>query len=339
MRVMSIKHVCLAAVLLWSCTSLWAQSGGKDVAGASDHPLVKRYTGSWLAGYRQRDWDAVLLPTTAQLGTQDELKAPRTLEGRITQLLYIAPRGRSPLEVYRNHERALAAAGLVRSFACEADCNELYLAWSKQAEPTEALRWADGEVAAPDGSAFGLSSALGLYGRMLAGTLQQGGRDVHVLLYTSPAADKSTGQAATYLQIVEPKAMTGGQVAVDLKALQAGLKTDGKVTLHGLFFDTGKATLQSASKPQLDEMANLLRNQPALRVFIVGHTDNVGSFDANQALSLARAQAVVTLLVAPPYRIAAERLLAKGAANIAPQAANGDETGRARNRRVELVAQ
>ena len=114
---------------------------------------------------------------------------------------------------------------------------------------------------------------------------------------------------------------------------------EGRVTLTGLFFDTGKTELRPESKAQLDAMAELLKSQPALKAWIVGHTDNVGGFEANEKLSLARAQAVVAALTAVPYKVDARRVLPKGLASLAPVAGNGDDAGRARNRRVELVAQ
>jgi outer membrane protein OmpA-like peptidoglycan-associated protein len=86
-------------------------------------------------------------------------------------------------------------------------------------------------------------------------------------------------------------------------------------------------------------MAELLKSQPGLKAYIVGHTDNVGGFEANEKLSLARAQAVVAALTAAPYKVEAKRLLPKGLASLAPVAGNGDDAGKARNRRVELVAQ
>lgn len=134
--------------------------------------------------------------------------------------------------------------------------------------------------------------------------------------------------------------MATGQVEVaDAATLQAGLSGQGRATLGGLFFDTGKAQLKVDSKSQLEAMATVLKSQSAWKVFIVGHTDNIGDFDANLALSQQRAQAVVTALTAAPFNIDARRLSAKGAANIAPAAPNSDEAGRARNRRVEMVLQ
>ncbi|MBV8124276.1 MAG: OmpA family protein [Burkholderiaceae bacterium] len=114
-------------------------------------------------------------------------------------------------------------------------------------------------------------------------------------------------------------------------------KADGKTTLSGVFFDSGKTELRPESKSQLDQVAATLKAQPALKIFIVGHTDNVGALDANLALSQGRAQAVVAALV--QRGIASSRLMARGIANFAPVVANSSEAGRAQNRRVEMVLQ
>ena len=71
---------------------------------------------------------------------------------------------------------------------------------------------------------------------------------------------------------------------------------------------------------------------------MVGHTDNVGTYDYNMKLSKDRADAVVKAL-AGKYGIAAACLLACGVGPMAPVASNMTEEGRAKNRRVELVAQ
>ena len=313
-----------------------------DLPGAADHPLVKRFTGSWLAGQRASSWDAAVVPGSAELDKADKrwFKEPLTLEGKVTQTVYIAPAGKSALEVWRNYEQALNAAGLKKRFVCERNCADLYFAWHKQSEPTKGFNWAKGYITTPSGSRYSLTSALSVDdGRMLVGTLGKPGQEATVLLYNSLAANATTGQVATYLQIVEPKAMETGQVSVDPAALQAGLAAEGHVTLTGLFFDTGKTELKPESKAQLDAMAELLKNQPTLKAWIVGHTDNVGGFEANEKLSLARAQAVVAALTAAPYKVDAKRLVPKGLASLAPVAGNGDDAGRAKNRRVELVAQ
>jgi len=84
------------------------------------------------------------------------------------------------------------------------------------------------------------------------------------------------------------------------------------------------------------EIAKLLKENVALKVAIVGHTDMVGDAAANLKLSQARAQAVITALVTK-YGIAGARLMPFGNGPYAPVASNKAEEGRAKNRRVELV--
>ena len=96
-------------------------------------------------------------------------------------------------------------------------------------------------------------------------------------------------------------------------------------------------TLKPESKPALDELTKLLKSSPSLRVWVVGHTDSVGSVESNVELSKARATAVLTALTAAG--ISPARLSPFGNGPYAPVAANSSEEGRAKNRRVEFVAQ
>jgi OmpA-OmpF porin, OOP family len=110
----------------------------------------------------------------------------------------------------------------------------------------------------------------------------------------------------------------------------------GHAAVYGIYFDTDKAEIKPESEPSLAEMAKLLKNNPGLNVFIVGHTDNTGTFEHNMKLSLDRAASVVNALVGK-HGIAAARLKPYGVASLAPVASNKTEDGKAKNRRVELV--
>ncbi|PTT93096.1 hypothetical protein DBR42_00685 [Pelomonas sp. HMWF004] len=328
-------------------TAALADAPKADVARSADHPVLKRFTGSVLAGYAQQDWDARSFPDASGVSkTEDQFARPVNIEGKVTRLYYLAPLGKSPLEVYRNYQQALAAAGFKTTWQCESEvqgCTKAYFALDGY-ERGKGMRWAEGDLPAAggehSGSAWPLAMALSQQqARMTVGTLASGGRTLNLLLFTSMAENEHTHRAATYIEIVEPKAMPTGQVTVDAKAIGQGLQAEGRVTLTGLFFDTGKTELKPESKAQLDAMADLLKSQPALKAWVVGHTDNVGSFEANEKLSLARAQAVVAALTAAPYKVDAKRVMPKGLASLAPVAGNGDDAGKARNRRVELVAQ
>ena len=79
-----------------------------------------------------------------------------------------------------------------------------------------------------------------------------------------------------------------------------------------------------------------MKATPALKLHVVGHTDNAGGLEGNFDLSKRRAGAVKDALV-KQYGIAADRLTANGVSYLAPVSTNGTDAGRAKNRRVELV--
>jgi outer membrane protein OmpA-like peptidoglycan-associated protein len=145
------------------------------------------------------------------------------------------------------------------------------------------------------------------------------------------------GKGRSQLDIVEIKPMQENMVVVDAKALGAGIDRDGRVSVYGILFDTDKSDVKPESKPTLDEIAKLLKERPSLRLYVVGHTDMTASLAHNRSLSESRARAVVKALV-EGYGIAASRLEGHGVGPLAPVASNASEPGRARNRRVELVA-
>jgi outer membrane protein OmpA-like peptidoglycan-associated protein len=169
--------------------------------------------------------------------------------------------------------------------------------------------------------------------RYLSAKLSRPEGDVYLSLHVSAYGGV---YAETY--IVEVKPMESGLIKVTAAELQGGLAQSGHVEVPGILFDFNKSDVKPESKPSLDEIARMLKANPSMKVWVVGHTDSVGTVEANQKLSEARALAVVNTLVAN-YGIAAARLKGYGAGPLAPVATNKTEQGRAKNRRVELVEQ
>lgn len=145
------------------------------------------------------------------------------------------------------------------------------------------------------------------------------------------------GNGMYSINIIEKEAMSQDVVA-DASSMAKSIKETGKVALYGIYFDTGKASLKPESNPALEEIGKLLKADPALKLYVVGHTDNTGILDSNLKLSMARALAVVNELTSR-YSIPASRLTACGDGPTAPVASNDSEEGKALNRRVELVKQ
>jgi OOP family OmpA-OmpF porin len=112
------------------------------------------------------------------------------------------------------------------------------------------------------------------------------------------------------------------------------LNKDGYIALN-ILFETGKSAIQAESLPILDQIAELLKSDMALKISIEGHTDNVGDAAANKKLSNDRAKAVVDAIVAKG--IENTRMSFLGWGQEKPVADNRSEDGRSQNRRVEIV--
>jgi OOP family OmpA-OmpF porin len=108
------------------------------------------------------------------------------------------------------------------------------------------------------------------------------------------------------------------------------------VTLEGAHFDFNKATLKPEGKKRLDVAVKAMKDQPALHVTIEGHTDSIGSDAYNQKLSERRAEAAKAYIVSEGGD--GKRIATEGFGKTRPIADNKTEEGRAKNRRVDLLA-
>lgn len=133
------------------------------------------------------------------------------------------------------------------------------------------------------------------------------------------------------LTIVEVEEMAQEVSASDM--LDA-LNRDGYMALY-INFDTGKFDIKPESQPTIDQIAQLMKDNPELKLSIEGHTDNVGTPQNNKILSENRAKAVMNAVV--NLGVDSSRLTAVGWGQEKPIADNRTEDGRAKNRRVEIV--
>lgn len=330
MRISCLRVAMLAAAML-SPLAIASDVPTQDVTGSHDSPLVSRFAGSVIVGYAQKDYDSAVLPLGRYDGRQPtRFAASETLEGKVTTLAYVTPPGKSTLEVYRNYEQALTAAGFKVRFQCsgEEGCGGFRFATALLDPVLEGLHGNRNlmvyTIQAPSNDVRALTARL---------VRPQGNVDLSLLV-----SQDQRQPVGVLLRIVEAKPMATGQVTVDAKAMSEGLAQAGHIALYGIHFASDSATLTTDSDATLAQMANLLKAQPALKIYIVGHTDNTGSLAHNVTLSQQRAEAVVKALTGR-YGIASARLAAKGLASYAPVASNADDAGKARNRRVELVEQ
>jgi OOP family OmpA-OmpF porin len=289
-----------------------AHAAKGDVAGAKDYPGIGRFAGSVITGYETKDFDATKVEAAAFAGGKParELKP----EGRITRIAYKTGPGPSMLEVARNFETQLEKAGFETLLSCTTkECGGLAFARALDVLPVPKM--------VVDGFNY----------RYYAGRKKTDQGETYATLLVSE------NNKQIYAQLIV--AVVGGMEnkMIDAKAMAKGLGQEGHIALYGIYFDTDKATIKPESAPTLAEIAKLLKAQPALNVYIVGHTDSQGVYDYNMDLSRRRAKAVAAAL-AKTYRIAPKRMHTAGVGFLAPVGSNATDEGRALNRRVELVA-
>ncbi|MGE8531275.1 MAG: OmpA family protein [Acinetobacter guillouiae] len=144
-----------------------------------------------------------------------------------------------------------------------------------------------------------------------------------------------TGNGHAGLLVAETKPVEITAKALSSNQLKTALDKDNKVNIE-VNFATDQANILPDSHPQIEQVIQLLKNNPELKLSINGHTDNSGDTKHNQTLSEQRANAVVKALT-NNTGIQKSRLTAKGLGDTHPIADNSTEDGKALNRRVELI--
>ena len=317
-----------------------------DAPNAKNHPLTGRYQASAILLQTQKAFDEISFVTGPALepdySSKKKFSKLLRAEGRVTRTVYVAPQGRSSLEVFRNFSDSLASKGFKPVWQCDnASCGpsfkNLKYNWNDKSTHVQ------GEGYDVNRNRF--VSAVFDGAKDIRYVVMQKGAGAAITYVSVYAALNSGGtmgdlsdalndRVAVLLEVLEPKEMEQNIVTIDADAISKELTANGAISFYGLYFDTGEATIKPESKTQLDQMAKYLKSS-AVSVYIVGHTDTQGILDANMTLAAKRAQAVVDALKG--YGIADTRLISRGVGPLAPRASNSAEAGRAKNRRVEMV--
>jgi outer membrane protein OmpA-like peptidoglycan-associated protein len=315
----------------------------QDMAGAKDHPAIKRFQGSSIVAYDVKQFDSVDIPTSRFVkfnlttGKREFAGPPVVAEGRRTRIWYEAPGDTSSMEVFRNYAAELTAQGFTLLYDSTQDTklgkwNGYLNGFGFNKAPLATNR-----------SQFVFTGAAMSGINTLSAQRERQGQLTYVHLvavqWDKPNVTfKAQRGAYVALDVVDVGSLKQNMVSVSASDMSKAIASSGRIALYGILFDTARAEIKVESKPALEEIAKLLQSDPSLKLRVVGHTDNQGSLDANIALSKRRAEAV-TAALASSHGVAANRLSAFGVADLAPVASNSGEEGRTKNRRVELVPQ
>lgn len=317
----------------------------KDAAGTADHTLLKRIEGSeiiWAKTAKFDEFTAALERVEFDYDAQKfkdtkQLKA----EGAHATIYYKLPGETTTLEAVRQYEADLKPAGFEPLFTAANDkLDDGYNRFVQQIFPS---------VKGTPGVEYlhEFNHAEQRY-MVLKGTGKSGG-DVYISLYAFVIQDPfgfddikaahgiEKGNTIVRVDVLETQAMEARMTVVKAAEINEGLEKAGRVAIYGVYFDTDKSDLKPESTEALAEMAKAIQGAEGRKFLIVGHTDNVGDYAHNQSLSQRRA-AAVTAELTKQYGISASSLIPVGVGMAAPVAPNTDDTGRSKNRRVEIVA-
>ena len=321
-----------------------------DASQSADSPLTGRYEGSHILSQTVKAFDELTVPAGAAEGadfsSSKHFSKTQAVQGKITRTIYVAPAGRSSLEVFSNFKDTLTAKGFAPVFECAKDaCGPSFMVlkyrWDNKESQVRGAGYGDVRYHFVEAAFDNLKDI-----RYALMKKSEAGGDTYVAVYAGAHTGGSFGdfshllndRAGVLVEVAEPKSMESHMVTLKAEEITSDIVKDGRAVFYGIQFDFDKADVKPESEPQLAEMAKAIKADPKLKVLIVGHTDNAGKLDYNTALSQRRAEAVVKILAAK-YGIDAKRMVARGLASLAPIATNRTDEGRAKNRRVEMVEQ
>ncbi len=321
---------------------------GADVPGSQDPAGLQRWTGSSIVGYQSPRQDEYYYSTgsSRSFGNPNPFGPDsQKLQGFVSRWTYLVPDGsHSVAEIFSHYQTELGKLGLETVYFPDPDKDGWfgpgYANWEQRAKLGQILDYNEAEE------------------RYLVAR-STGGESVYYVLFVTSFKDGVVPEALknilkvkmplVQLDIIAPSAdqlqepatearpsLAGKREAMNPDEMLRRLQSTGSVTLYGLVFEAEKDALLPESAPSVERIAELLRKDPALKLYIVCHTEHTGTLEASRDLSERRAKAVVRELVSR-HKVAAGRLMAAGAAFLAPVAADTTEEGRARNRRVVLI--
>ncbi len=330
-----LRRLLLACLfLLLLAPAARAENFDQDIPAAQDLQSLSRSPGSVILGYALEPSAEAVLPLGKWTGKgwAKSVKA----EGRRTRILYLAPPDQTSADVMSHYKAALQRLNYTPLFDCsgEAECGAGV--GNAYFDPAQRNKITGRQV--PE-SAF--STEVG-EPRVLTARLNTPGGQSQVFILAARQNNIADAKAGRRVAVFVEEVRTGQTqerlALVPAEDMLRSIRGQGKAVLYGVHFSFDTAEIMSESRPQLEEMAKLLKAEPKLKVFVVVHTDNQGRADENVRLAQRRAEALARLL-AQDFGVPAERMIAEGLGSLSPLASNATEAGRAKNRRVELVGQ
>lgn len=306
----------LSIIAIMISTNLFAQRT-TDIEGSKDYSLVSRFQSSVIEWYQVSKFDRYYM-LSLKGSTLDKYE----IDGKITRIQYSSQPQHSVFEIFKSYENALKNGGF--EILLTLDKTNCGINLSEQLYIGEF----NGLNSLPAGQAIKPDFKEGEF-TYLSAKKKISDKDVYVVVYIT----KSDWSLITF-DAIEIQSIDKSLVSI--KDMEMDLSQNGHIAIYGIYFDSGKSDIKPESAQTLKNIAEFLNSHPDKKYIIVGHTDNIGDFDANIKLSMERANTVFSELVTN-YDVKATQLKVYGAGSTAPTTTNTTDKGHAKNRRVEIV--
>jgi len=300
-----MKRIVFAVIMAMAISAVtFAQ---EDAEGCKDHPLFNSMPNYYLERCEEVEFGSMKFPVGAPDPNNENKIKMEAVEGKIMAFYYYLKEGAKPasgLQIMRNFQNAAKQNGGVILGEYQGWCKGMY-------EYGNSIN--DGVIPWPNGCTNWST------------TIKLAKDNKEVWVYVQP------NDEGYNMVIAEKEAM---KQDIQANEMFDALNKEGFIALY-INFETGKADIKAESQKIIDQIVQMLKDNPTLNISIEGHTDNVGTPQSNQTLSENRARAVMNAIV--EKGIDKSRLSAKGWGQTKPIADNQTEEGRAKNRRVEIV--
>jgi outer membrane protein OmpA-like peptidoglycan-associated protein len=298
---------------------------GRDKEGAKDHALISRYPGSIIERNGVSDFIQVSLPIKPlKYNEKTDSSYSLPISGKVTFINYKQQQGLSQFQLLKNYQQVFEKNNVEILFQCRGDdeCGSTLLS---KVDHGDLLAEHSGKPNF-DARCGSSNAAIISAKKQLSPT-----RNAYFLYCFNDSPWLTVSQ-----YIIEEKAVETDLVTMSVDAMSSEIAAKGKVAIYGVLFASNSDEIEGESSDMLKKIATLLTNQPALSLYVVGHTDSQGDEHYNQVLAEKRAQSVIDALH-KDYGIAIKRLQARGVGELVPVSSNSANEGRKLNRRVELV--
>jgi outer membrane protein OmpA-like peptidoglycan-associated protein len=309
MKTISLKSILIATILIATSALVKAQD---DAEGCKDHPLFSRMPSYYLSNCEEVEFGSMKFPVGAPDSENDNIIKSENVEGKIMVFNFLLKDDMKPasgLQILRNFLNASKQNGGVILGEYQGWCTGTY----------------EFTGSSINGGTIPFGNSCTNWG--LSVKFTKNSKEIWVYVQMS-------GEGEGYdMVIAEKEAMNQD---IQANEMFDKINSGDALTLY-INFETGKSAIKSESQSIVDELHKMLSSNPALKIIIEGHTDNVGNSTSNKALSEQRATSVKTSLVSKG--ISADRIKTLGYGQEKPVANNSTEAGKAKNRRVEIKKQ